>query len=62
LITKKKFIILTINRTSGLQMALNAKQATITTSTSLSLNILTAKNIISQNTTGTAELPLKDKV
>jgi hypothetical protein len=43
---------LTIARTSGLQTALNAKQATITTSTSLSLDILTAKNIISQNTTG----------
>jgi hypothetical protein len=49
---------LTIARTNGLQTALNAKQATITTSTSLSLNILTAKNIFSQNTTGTAELTI----
>ena len=41
-----------MNRTSGLQTALNAKQATITNATSLSANILTAKNFISQNTTG----------
>jgi hypothetical protein len=43
---------LSIDKTNGLQTALNAKQATITTSTNLSLNIFTAKNIISQNTTG----------
>ena len=50
---------LTIARTSGLQTALNAKQATITTSTSLSLDILTATNIISKNTTGTGELTVE---
>jgi len=50
---------LTIARTNGLQTALNAKQATITTSTSLSLDILTAKNIKSQNTTGTGELTIE---
>ncbi len=50
---------LTIARTNGLQTALNAKQATITTSTSLSLDILTATNIISKNTTGTGELTVE---
>jgi len=39
--------------------ALNAKQATITTSTNLSLDILTATNIISKNTTGTGELTVE---
>ena len=41
---------LSIDKTSGLQTALNLKQANITTSTCLSLDILTAKNIITQNT------------
>jgi len=50
---------LTIARTNGLQTALNAKQATITTSTSLSLDILTAKNVKSQNLTGTGELTVE---
>jgi len=50
---------LTIARTNGLQTALNAKQATITTSTNLSLDILTATNIISKNTTGTGELTVE---
>ena len=50
---------LTIARTNGLQTALNAKQATITTSTSLSLDILTAKNLKSLNTTGLGELTVE---